>query len=279
MNVPMERTLGSSIGHPTVRRLLDAIGSALHRLADRCRVLQPPTVVVVLSALLLTDSAFILAHALHKLWPFFADGAFALETERGYPEVFQYLKFASVIAMTGTLWSKTREPVYGAWMLLFAYMLCDDAFQVHERLGAFVAAQWHYRSAVGLRARDFGELTVTCAAATALLPLILLAHARGGRRAQDDSRGLALCAAGLVFFGVVLDMAHVVADGAGRYVSGVLGVLEDGGEMVVVSLLCWYASSLLPHRRVANRRRRDAALDGAAAFPGPQTGQNISRHV
>jgi len=163
-------------------------------------------------------------------------------------------------------------------MLLFVYTLCDDAFQLHERRGVLVATRWHFTGALGLRARDFGELIVTGVVGAGLTALIFAVYLRSGRRARDDSRGLAILIAGLVFFGVVVDMLHVAADGSGRAVTGgALGIVEDGGEMFVVSLLCWYVSSRLPHRRIANHRAV-RSHDRSLARGAPRA-QNISRHV
>jgi len=43
----------------------------------------------------------------------------------------------------------------------------------------------------------------------------------------------------LVFFGVVIDMADI-AIRLGKGVGFALGVIEDGGEMIAVSLILWY---------------------------------------
>ena len=46
------------------------------------------------------------------------------------------------------------------WTLLYAYLLCDDAFQIHERGGGAIARYRNYEGAFRLTAQDFGELTV-----------------------------------------------------------------------------------------------------------------------
>ena len=43
----------------------------------------------------------------------------------------------------------------------------------------------------------------------------------------------------LVFFGVGVDMAHIAIK-LGRKVNFIFGVVEDGGEMLVASLILWY---------------------------------------
>lgn len=260
MYISMQGNLGIAAFRRRVHRIINA-----PRLADGA---------MLLAILLLADAAFILGHTLHKLTPLLADAAYALDMEWGYPEIFQYVKFGALVALLGVLWSRTREPLFGAWMLLLTYALCDDSLQVHERVGAQLAAEWHFGHAFGLRAIDFGELIVTGTAGTALVSLIVFMGARSGRLARSDSRTLAILIAALGFFGVVMDMVHVVADGYIQYVGGMLGIIEDGGEMVVVSLMCWYVSTLVPRRGLA-RRRREGGL--RPVFTGAPMLPNVPR--
>ena len=42
-------------------------------------------------------------------------------------------------------------------------------------------------------------------------------------------------------------MVHSLA-AEGGYLEAVLGVVEDGGEMFAMSVICWYVMNLLEHR-------------------------------
>lgn len=233
----MDGTLRAPGGRPSLGRLIGAL-----RRADGF---------LLLSGLLLADGALVGVHTLHKLSPLFADAAFGLDTEWGFAELFQYAKFAALVLMLGAVWARTRETIYGTWMLLFAYMLGDDALQVHERIGALIAGDWQFRPAVGLRPQDFGELAVSAVFGLALASLIALMYGRSGRLARTDTRTLVRLIAALGFFGVGMDMAHEIVDGSIRYLGGFVGIIEDGGEMVVASVLCWYVATLVAHRRAA----------------------------
>jgi hypothetical protein len=192
--------------------------------------------------LLAADTGFVLVHVVHRLWAALRDPLYSLGQDGGYAEMFQYLKFYWVAILLGTLRARTREPVYGAWMLLYAYLLCDDALRLHELGGARLVAAWGYGPAFGLRAQDFGELTVSAAAGLVFLALICAGHLRSAHRARDVSTDLALLLGALVFFGVFMDMLHIAAQG--RYLKEALGVIEDGGELFTMSVVCWYVFSL-----------------------------------
>lgn len=192
----------------------------------------------MLGALLIADLLFLLVHALHKLAvPAFGDVSFNVIHEGGYGERFQYLKEASIAVMLGILASRHRSLLFAAWAFLFAYLLLDDSISVHERLGSWLAGVLGLQADLGLRAVDFGELLISAVVAGGFVLLIgtlaLRGTARMRRLCLDYLQLLAL----LVFFGVFVDMLHVMAEGYG--VPG-LGTLEDWGEMLVMSLITAY---------------------------------------
>lgn len=193
-----------------------------------------------------TDTAFVIVHLVHKLSPFLSNTLYSLETDRGYPEIFQYVKTYWIVIMLAGLWRRTREHVYATWMLLYAYLLCDDAFGIHERGGDAIARHWGYENALGLRAQDFGELTVSGALGLAFLVLIGVTYLRSASDARNASKDLALLFSLIVFFGVLIDMLHIIA-GYG-YGEMVFGVVEDGGEMFAMSVVCWYVFNLVERR-------------------------------
>lgn len=201
---------------------------------------------IFLLLLISADMAFVIVHLVHKLTPFIASSFYSLKADRGYSEIFQYVKTYWIVLMLAALWWRKRDGVYVVWMLLYAYLLCDDAFRIHERGGIAIARHWDYESALGLRARDFGELTVSGAFGLAFLVLILIMYLRSTRDAKNASQDLALLFGVLVFFGVFIDMLSIVAGGG--YSKVFFGVVEDGGEMFAMSLVCWYVLNLLGRR-------------------------------
>lgn len=153
-------------------------------------------------------------------------------TDGSLPEVLNYAQAggcALFLALTGR---RCASPVLYAWAGIFAFILIDDAFQYHERFGAGLAQALSLPAMGGLRAVDFGELLAWALAGLILLPLAL----RAAFRAQGIERGMGLMIllvfVALVFFAVVIDMAHSALG------SRIVLLLEDGGEMLCIATAC-----------------------------------------
>jgi hypothetical protein len=88
---------------------------------------------------------------------------------------------------------------------------------------------------LNLRSRDLGELVAFALFGLPPLGLILVGYFTGGPGSQQLQRTLGIFLACLIFFGAGVDLLHQMASESrfNRWV----GTLEDGGEMVVVSLL------------------------------------------
>jgi hypothetical protein len=210
---------------------------------------------IFLLLLISADTVFVIVHLIH-ISGFSGNDLYSLKKDLGYSEIFQYVKAYWVVLMLAALWWRTREYVYATWMLLFGYMLCDDAFQIHERGGGAIARYWGYggalglrpqEGALGLRAQDFGELAVIGVFGLFFLVLISLTYLRSGRDARNASKDLTLLFGVILFFGVIVDMLHNLAAEDG-YVEAVLAVVEDGGEMFAMSVVCCYVFNLLERR-------------------------------
>jgi len=100
---------------------------------------------------------------------------------------------------------------------------------------------------LGLRSRDFGELLVWAALGVPVLTLFAIAGLSRSDRYWRHLPYFAVCVAGLIGAGVGVDMIHSVF--AGLFGPGpldfALGMLEDGGEMLLGSLVCSYALAAL----------------------------------
>lgn len=196
---------------------------------------------VLLVLLLCADVAFLLLHVSNRLVPL-QNILFSLSTEGGYAEVFQYIKeYWIAIVLFAMCW-RTREGIYGTWALLFTYLLCDDALAIHERIGQVIEGHWNFVPALGLRARDFGELTVSVVVGSAFLVLITYFYLRCSNNARKVSKDLVLLMGLLIFFGVFVDMVHTAV--RDLPVKG-LSIIEDGGEMIAMSMIASYGVHLL----------------------------------
>jgi hypothetical protein len=197
---------------------------------------------IVLILLLAGDAAFIALHIL--LW---SRGQLTpwlnVEADGSLPECFQYLKWLTSALACLVCFIRRREGLYLGWAALFTYFLFDDADSLHERFGSDLTIAFNWTGALGLRGQDFGELLTTLIAGAVLLGAIAwLYWLSESRPARAFTRRLLPWLALLVFFGVGIDMLHVVI---GPIVSPVVfmlaGVAEDGGEMIAASFLTAFA--------------------------------------
>jgi hypothetical protein len=205
---------------------------------------------LVLAVLLVTDLLLIAAslEAQRRGW---SDGRYRqwlLRVEGGWPEQFGYAKEAGCAALLLLVRRRTREGVFAAWAAVFACALVDDRLQVHERAGRLLARHLPLPERfAGLREQDLGELAVWGLLGVLPLVAVVVLHRRSPGHVRAASRGMAVVVAGFVFFGVVVDQVHSMTLG-GPLDRG-LGVLEDGGELVMLSVAVWYAGALLAAAR------------------------------
>lgn len=192
---------------------------------------------VCLLLLVAADAAFIAVHLVHKHTALLPGELYSISRDGGFGEIFQYVKLYWVTIMLALLWARTRERAYAAWMLVFGYLLCDDALRIHERLGGRIARWMDFRDGL-IWAKDQGELVVYAAFGLALLGVIALAYLRGTPEARRISHDFALLFVLLAFFAVLVDVLHAMEQT--HYIKHTLGTVEDGGEMLVTSLMCWY---------------------------------------
>lgn len=218
--------------------------------------------VVLLCLLLATDLAFIILHliysytsllALDKLIP---ANVFSLETDRGYSELFQYIKEYWIALLLGVLALRNRSLLYLSWSLLFAFLLLDDAVGLHEKIGVFTSQKFAFGSLFRLRPIDFGELLATAIAGFFFLGAIALTHRQSDRSAREVSKKLMVLLFALAFFGVAIDMLHVALKTP--VTDPLLIVLEDGGELMVMSLITSFILSRSLARQAEQRNELKA---------------------
>ena len=223
----------------------------MHRVitAQECiKTLNERSASLFLALLICGDLAFVVLHFINGLTPIIVMPLRELGRDGGYPELYQYLKFLWIIILLIFVSLRNASLLYVAWAAVFAYFLLDDSFQIHERVGRYIAANLSLVPTLGLRLQDYGELAVSAAAGIILFLPLVWAYRKGSRMFRKISQDFALLISILIFFGVVVDMAHI-AIRLGRTVDFVLGVIEDGGEMLSVSLILWYAFLMMVRDR------------------------------
>jgi len=189
--------------------------------------------------LVLVDLFFIGLHVVYK-FGVVSNPLYSIEIDWGYAEVFQYIKEYWIVALLIAAGVRLKAKVYFPWALLFVYLLFDDSLQVHENVGKYIATSFNIPGVFNLRSIDIGELLVGLAAGGILLLFVAYYHWKSSLIRRRSSWTLFLMLVMVAFFGVFVDLLH----SAIPWFHGVFGLIEDGGEMLVFSLILWYAYSL-----------------------------------
>ena len=197
--------------------------------------------ITLLALLFSADLVFILVHVVYLhgwLW----NPLFSIEMDRGYAEVYQYIKEYWIVLLLFILAIKTKQGIYLAWSALFMYLLLDDSLEIHEKLGEYLAGYFDFQPGLNLHAHDFGELAVSILFGSILFLTVGFAYVHCKRVQKKVSRRLFILVLLLAFFGVVVDMLHVALP----WRESVLGIIEDGGEMLIMSIIVSYVFYLEP---------------------------------
>jgi hypothetical protein len=218
---------------------------------------------IVLVVLVLGDLLFIALHLMYVETSLLASGRWSIAEDRGYAEMFQYVKFLGICLALGRLFVRTHLRVLIGWIAVFAFLLLDDAGRIHEHFGLAFAVWTRLPDIGALRARDIGEFIYALLAGLLVVPLVAFGWLRGAPPARAISADLAVLLIALGGCGVGADLVHRML--SATFMDVLTGLLEDGGEMIVLSVTCAYVTQWVPAADVqqeAQLRFRPARLFG-----------------
>ncbi|GFE80579.1 hypothetical protein GCM10011487_25790 [Steroidobacter agaridevorans] len=196
----------------------------------------------LLAALVGGDLLFMVLHWLHVHTGLLTSELWSIGRDRGFGEMFQYLKYAGVMLALAHVFRRTRLPVLLLWIGVFGFLLLDDSMRIHERFGLGMMAWAHLPDFGGLRGRDFGELIYAAIGAVILTPVLVVTYIRSSPMARAISADLLLLLIMLLIFAVGGDTIHRLL--SSTVFDTLAGLVEDGGEMLVLSLTCFYVCTL-----------------------------------
>ncbi|MFK8182809.1 MAG: hypothetical protein AB8B99_05495 [Phormidesmis sp.] len=171
------------------------------------------------------------------------DDVFSISKDRGYAEYFQYAKFGVAIVLLSLMSLTRKSALMGGWAFIFCMLVFDDRVSIHERLGTRLSEIFAFEPMWLLRAEDYGELVVYATMAViAGTVLIVTSLIESSPEAHQLSRALFVSLLGLAFFGGVVDMLSIAASQIwtlSEFAKRCLDAVEDGGEMIVISIAIW----------------------------------------
>lgn len=181
--------------------------------------------------LLMIDAVFILLHVLQVFFKFRFDvgphwvsgGNFRLDMDGTYSEFYEYIKILLCTFALLTCFVRRGPPIYLSLALVYMIALLDNAFRIHEYIGSI--------SPFG---RGRSELFFFVALGG--LMSIMLWRTRPRENLEDTGYavGCVLLLGMLAFFAVGIDAFHAIFWRSSD-IEPVLGLLEDGGELIALS--------------------------------------------
>lgn len=226
----------------------------MSNLLNRLKLDQKPRKTLYL--FLLTDLFFIVLHITYKIARRFdigttiRDDQFSIYYDLTLAESFQYIKEYWIVLVFVWLIFRKKNYQYLGWALLFTYLLFDDMLSFHEGLATIFLERLNldpFHILYGdLRYQDFGELSVSLFFGALFLPLIAYFYIRSGREVRTTFHYLIGGLSLIVFFGVVNDTLNRVFDEeSNKIMYEITRLIEDGGEMIAMSLTGWYVLTLI----------------------------------
>lgn len=199
---------------------------------------------MVLALLLAADLLLI---RLHLLWGY-DRWIWNMEDETGLSERLQHLKWAVAAVLLLILLVRRRAMIYAPWALLFAYFAVDDSIRLHERAGSWLVQALDLRrfediylehfSYFYLRAQEFGELIVAASLGVIVVAVLYFTWPRADAvREKTVSKRLGAWLVVFAIFAVGFDMLHTMVWEIYPPAIELIGVIEDGGEMICASIL------------------------------------------
>jgi hypothetical protein len=206
----------------------------------------PDGLLVPLGFLLAADAVFITLHVLHLAEGLYVGGIlepdphFAIDRERGYPEVFEYIKLYWAAVGAGWLWWRTRQALYGTGAALFLFLVVDNSGALHERAGDWMIRTIDFGWGAQVLGSDIGQMIYWMGVGGVVFVGGWTAYRRAGSPARRQAKQIAWGLAGLVVFGVGVDALHnaVVLATDAVWADELLTVVEDGSELVLISWIC-----------------------------------------
>jgi hypothetical protein len=178
-------------------------------------------------------------------------GGLRVHHDGSIPELFNYLQTTICVGLLLGVFRATRQPVYGAWALIFLFVVLDDSLKIHEKVASDIIATFVLPALPGLRPKDSAEMLVWAMSGSVLLGILWWGFAWSQRGARTAGAVLALNFSVLVFFAIGIDMIHVAFSNTSAVAFVLLPILEDGGEMLSIGLACALALLLYRHPAIA----------------------------
>ncbi len=185
---------------------------------------------------------------------------FFVSQDWSFGETLEYSVMTATSVMLFLMWRRDRSPIYLVNAVLFAYLTIDNAVEIHEAFGFWIAPtlEMVLPANLPMDAHYFGEPLLFVAVGLVWLVGLALSLRQSRPRPIINSLLLVGCIFMAAFFGIVVDAAtdwgpHTVAR------TDIEAFIEDGGEFVMIIVSFFLTTAMYDIEK-----RRAKALDAGA---------------
>jgi len=203
---------------------------------------------IPLFLLLAIDITLIVLDVINFYHPFRDSNLYDIETNDSYAEDFQNFKWVLMIIALAVLSLSTNNKKYLAWILVFVFLFLEDVFRIHQTLGIFFYHAFGMTS--GQRGGKIMELFAAAFLGFIFFAPVTEAYKKGDAVFRKHSKIMAILLALFLFCAIVIDQVHRLAIVSYNWkYNVVVGILEDGGELITESLLAGYLLSVALNKK------------------------------
>jgi hypothetical protein len=201
----------------------------------------------LLLGLLIVDCLLVGIHLLHSFpasknaFSLLQHSFFSISEDRGLGELFQYTKQAWIVGCLLLAAAHRKNAFYLGMAALFVFFGLTDSLEIHERLGVVISEHFQLKDVLHLRGTDAGEMLVVGMVGIVFLCWLIPSFLRSPPDVQTHGKRIGLLVVILVLFGVGIDSLHQLSKDLPKLLYYGRSTLEETGEMIVTSFLCWYA--------------------------------------
>ncbi len=194
---------------------------------------------VLLMVMLAIDVALILAHAFQARLPFLRPGLFDIDAQFSLSSLMIFAQFAAMVLFLSEIKYNRRDRAFDFWKYLFLYILADDIFEISEHAGEILGELFSFETLFGLTPADYGKFAFAIGGGLAVSAFLGYLLRRSSREFVTVSFAIFVMLSCFAFFAVVFDIIHAIFDKDPR-MGFAFAILEEGGEMIVLSFLTAY---------------------------------------
>lgn len=192
----------------------------------------------LLALMVLVDLLFLALSLTHHYGSVLGDSRYSINGHGGFGEFWQYVKEMCCFLMLTNAAIRCRRPLLLAWAGLFFYLLLTDVFRINSLIaGWLIHFSWFDADGLGL-SKWYLRRIVVALLGTALLITLAVCHWRTRQKSlREDSAGLGRLLLLYLLFGVGVDYFNRALSQAGVSFFNLASVVEEWGEMLMMSLL------------------------------------------